>query len=405
MNKNPITALLVFCLLFLTISNLHAEEFRYGIDALELSRCAALSGKRVGLITNASAVNLKGEPDYRVLQRCGVRLKFLMAPEHGFAVEGAAGQKISNTTLSNKLPVYSLYGNTKKPDRKVLKTIDVLVYDLQDIGTRSYTYISTMNYAMEACSAAGVTFMVLDRPNPIAPVPADGFMLDPAFESFVGAVRIPFIHAMTAGEIALWLQRTRYPRISLKVVRMRGYSRKKFSDEFNGFRFIPPSPNIRDVETALAYPAMVFLEATALSEGRGTEAPFRIFGAPFVDGLQMKTELDRYQLPGVQFQPTAFRPVSDKFAGQQCFGLRMKITDRYTFDPFRTSTAILLSLQKLYQGRLGLETNSSFFDKLSGTDLYRIMIQKQLPLEEILAATRAGVHEFERRNPQRFIYP
>lgn len=395
----------LLCLLVIFVSPLKAEAFRYGIDVLEMSRCAGLAGKKTGLVTNAASLDSKGEPVYRVLQCCGVNLKFLMAPEHGFSAVKPAGENIADGTLSDTLPVYSLYGGTRIPDLKLLKSIDVLVFDLQDVGTRCYTYISTLKYVMEACAATGVSFMVLDRPNPIAPVPADGFMLEPAFESFVGSVGIPFIHSMSVGEIAVWLQMTSYPKLSLKVVRMQGYQRKAFADELRGYRFVSPSPNIRDLETVLVYPATVFLEATTVSEGRGTDAPFKLFGAPFVDSGRLKQELDRYRLPGVLFQKEVFQPKSGKFTARRCYGLRMKVTDRYTFDPFRTAAAILLSLQKLYPEKLGLEKNSNFFDRLAGTDLFRIMVQKQLPIEEILAATRNQVHAFEQRNPHRFLYP
>ena len=384
---------------------LRAQSLHYGIDVLDADRCRDLQGKRVALITNAAGTTVAGEPDYRVFQRHGVDLKYLMAPEHGFRAVLDAGVKVNDELLDGELTVYSLYGASKKPDATLLRnTVDILVFDLQDIGARCYTYISTMRYAMEACEEAGISFMVLDRPNPLAPVPADGFMLDPDYTSFVGMVPVPFIHAMTVGEISLFLKKRFYPGLRLQVVPMKGYNRRQFPDEFQGARFVPPSPNIRDLETVLVYPATVFLEATNVSEGRGTLFPFRQFGAPFIDAGFLKKELEDYKLPGVSVQAVQFVPSSGKFKGFQCSGIRLQVADRLVFEPFRTAVAIVLSLQKLYPGLFDLDTKGEFFDKLAGGPLFRKMVTSGRSLEEILAASRLQVHAFEKANPDRYIY-
>jgi uncharacterized protein YbbC (DUF1343 family) len=401
-------ASIIFLLFFHPI-RVDAAGFRYGIDMVASGNgpctCKEFKGKRVGLITNAAALSVKGEPSWRALVRRSVDLKFIMAPEHGFSLRGGAGEKVADTVIADSIRVYSLYGATQRPDPTLLRRIDVLAFDLQDVGTRCYTYISTMKLAMEACDRAGITFLVFDRPNPVAPLRVGGFMLEPGQESFVGAAQIPFLHGMTVGEIAMWLQRTRYPGLSLQVVRMRGYSHGKFADELDGFRFVPPSPNIREVETAVIYPATVMLEATAMSEGRGTAAPFGTIGAPFVDAGALKSELDRYDLPGVEFTETVFTPSASKFAGRRCQGVRIRLTERKRFEPFRTSTAILLSLQKLYPNELGIERNAAFFDRLAGTARYRVMIVNQRPIAEILEAARGPVAAFEAAWPDRFLYP
>lgn len=190
--------LLFFC------ATAFGRTLRTGLDVLDASACRELEGKRVGLITNAGGISAKGESNYRLMLRHGVNLKYLMAPEHGFSARADAGRRLGGTVVDDTLKVYSLYGASKKPDIGQLKSVDVLVFDLQDIGARCYTYISTMKNAMEACSEAGVAFMVLDRPNPIMPLSPSGFMVDKGYESFVGAVDVPFIHAMTVGEIALF---------------------------------------------------------------------------------------------------------------------------------------------------------------------------------------------------------
>ncbi len=406
----PLLRIISFLLLFLSQGQLlRAEEFRYGIDMIASGKgrcnCKIMKNKRVGLITNAASLSREGEPSWQALVRRKIDLRFVMAPEHGFSLKGAAGVRVGETVIADSIRVYSLYGASKSPAPELMKQIDVLAFDLQDVGTRCYTYISTMKLAMEACDKAGITFVVFDRPNPVAPLPAGGFMLEPAKASFVGAAELPFLHGMTVGEIALWLQKTRFPRLDLRVVRMRGYSHRKFADELDGFRFVAPSPNIRDLDTAILYPATVMLEATDVSEGRGTVAPFALFGAPFIDAAALKAELDRFALTGVEIRTAEFTPSESKYAGQSCRGIRLRVIDRAAFDPFRTSTAILLSLQKLYPGKLGLSGNADFFDRLAGTSRYRVMLQKHSPIKEILEAARAPVQAFEEAWPDRFLYP
>ena len=229
-------------------------------------------------------------------------------------------------------------------------------------------------------------------------------MLDPDYVSFVGSVPVPFIHAMTIGEIALFLKKRFYPELSLQVVAMEGYDRERFLDDYPEVRFESPSPNILGIETVLVYPATVFLEATNVSEGRGTPFPFRQFGAPFINADFLEKELQRFKLPGVSFQAVQFIPSSGKFQGLRCSGVRLEVTDRLVFEPFRTGIAIMLSLQKLYPGLFDLKTNGQFFDKLAGGPLYRKMVVSGRSLEEILAASRIQVHAFEKAYPYRHIY-
>ena len=383
---------------------LSAGELLCGIDRLEASGFRELSGMKVGLITNVAGISRKGEPDYLIMLRNGVTLQFLMAPEHGFSADIAAGQKVASTVIADSIPVFSLYGASKKPDIYQLKRIDILLFDLQDTGVRCYTYISTMKMAMEACQEAGIPFMVLDRPNPIMPLHPDGFMLAPGYESFVGAVDIPFIHAMTVGEIALLLRERLYKTLDLRLIPMEGYQRDRFGDEYPGFSFRSPSPNIRGVETAILYPATVFLEATTVSEGRGTDDPFMQFGSPFVNSRKLAEALEPFNIPGVRFEIVSFKPRSGKFSGEWCQGLKLVVTDRKTFAPFRTATAILLALQRLYPDKLGLEKKVVFFDQLAGTPLYREMIIKQMPLEAIMDASRQQIEQFSSSIPATLLY-
>ena len=383
-----------------------AEELLCGIDQLDASECQELSGLRVGLITNAKSLSKTGESSYALLLRHGVKLKFLMAPEHGFLADIEAGKKVGGTVVSDTIPVFSLYGASKKPDIRQLRQVDLLLFDLQDIGTRCYTYISTMKNAMEACELAGIAFMVLDRPNPIAPLSQSGFMVTPGYESFVGAVNIPFVHSMTVGEIALLLQKQCYKKLDLRVVPMKGYRRNRFADEHMGFTFRTPSPNIKSIATAIVYPATVFLEATAVSEGRGTDAPFMQFGAPFIQSDELLDALRKYNLPGVSFVPVLFTPSSSKFSGERCYGLKITVTNRRSFDPLRMATALLLELQRLYPEKTGLNKKGDFFDKLAGTPLFREMITQQSPIDVIMEESFRQVELFQRTTSANFfIYP
>jgi uncharacterized protein YbbC (DUF1343 family) len=397
-------ALYLLCSL-LFAPHVSAETLLCGIDRLESSGFRELSGLKVGLITNVAGVSRTGEANYAVMLRSGVRLKFIMAPEHGFSADIEAGKRVGSSIVYDSLPVFSLYGTSKKPDIRQLKSIDILVFDLQDIGSRCYTYISTMKNAMQACEEAGIPFMVLDRPNPVIPLAPSGFMLAPGYESFVGAVDIPFIHSMTVGEIAMLLKDQKFKRLDLRVITMSGYNRERFADEYPGFRFISPSPNIRSIETAIAYPATVFLEATTVSEGRGTDAPFMQFGAPFINGRELADALKEYKLPGVVFDAVSFQPLSGKFIGERCQGVKLSVTDRKTFIPFKTAAALLLALQHLYSEKIGLEKGHIFFDRLAGTQLFREMVSKQLPLDEIMEESRKQIEHFNRTSQTKRLYP
>lgn len=397
-----VSLFLLFSLFF--AHPLPAEALLCGIDRIEASHFRELSGLRVGLITNVAGVSRTGESDYALMLRNGVRLKFIMAPEHGFSADIDAGKRVGTSVVQDTLPVFSLYGTSKKPDIRQLKSIDILVFDLQDIGSRCYTYISTMKHAMQACEEAGIAFMVLDRPNPVIPLSPAGFMVAPGYESFVGAVDIPFIHSMTVGEIAMMLKERNFKQLDLRVITMSGYNREKFADEYPGFRFISPSPNIRSVDTAIAYPATVFLEATTVSEGRGTEAPFLQFGTPFIRGGELTDALRRYNLPGVLFDVVTFKPQSGKFTGELCQGVKLAVTDRKTFNPFKTATALLLVLQRLYPDRTGLDKGNIFFDRLAGTPLFREMIIQQQPIDLILEESRKQIEQFNGSAPTWRLY-
>jgi uncharacterized protein YbbC (DUF1343 family) len=277
-------------------------------------------------------------------RRADLRLVALYGPEHG--VRGDAQDMVSvNTSVDARsgLPIHSLYGHTLEslsPTPAMLDDIDVLVYDVQDIGSRYYTFVWTMVLAMRACARAGKAFCVLDRPNPIGGVAIEGGAIAAGFESFVGLVSCPNRHGMTAGEIARWRHAVEGLDLDLAVVAMRGWRRDSWF-EHTGLPWVMPSPNMPTCDTALVYPGMCLIEGTELSEGRGTTRPFELVGAPHLDGHALASELARYALPGVRFRPAVFTPTFHKHAGMPCGGVQLHVTEREHFRPYRTAVAVL----------------------------------------------------------------
>lgn len=377
-------------------------QLRVGLDRLAESNFALLEGKRIGLICNATSRDQNGESSVSLFRKNGLDLRVVFAPEHGFAIEREAGEKISDETLAGDLKIVSLHGKVKKPTPETLAELDAIVFDVQDIGTRCYTYVSTMKLAMEAAAESQKEFIVLDRPNPIAPIGSDGPPLDTAFRSFVGLARVPFIHGLTVGEIARLIQREELPSLKLSVVEMRNYSRQKFADEYDEWKtlFVPPSPNIRSVDAMLLYPATVLLEGTNVSEGRGTPRPFEQIGAPFIDGKKLKRAIGR--IDGVEIEAVSFVPKSQagksqspKFEGKRCGGVRFKIVERRAFKPFELAVAILAALNETYPK--SLLWKEDFFDKLAGADRLRRLVQQGNRREDILNVVRERAEAFEAR--------
>ncbi|MDX2128998.1 MAG: DUF1343 domain-containing protein [Chloroherpetonaceae bacterium] len=330
---------------------------------------------RFGLITNHTGIDSKGIPNYERLKAAGVNLTAIFAPEHGFSGNLEAGAKVKDSTLGT-LSIYSLYGKTRKPTPIMMAEIDVLIFDIFDIGTRTYTYISTLALAIEAAAEAKKPLLVFDRPNPIAPIPAQGPQLEPELRSFVGRVTVPFVHARTVGEIAKVIQQTEFPKAKLTVVPMKGYDKTKFYDEM-GLPFIPPSPNITTLETALIYPATVLIEGTNISEGRGTLWPFEQIGAPKLDAAVLKRKLLDSKISGVVIDTVSFTPrviagkaESPKYRDTMCTGVRFSITDRKAYKPFDLALKLLKALKSTYPA-FSFPDSGKFFDRLAGTKKIR----------------------------------
>ncbi len=352
------------------------SRFLTGIDVL-LAR-GRQPPARVGLVSHTAALAASGATSAEALQSApNLRLVSLFAPEHGFFGAAGAGDPVrSRRHPVWHIPVHSLYGSRLAPTPAHFRAIDLLVVDLQDIGVRCYTYVSTLRHVLEAASRAGKPVLVTDRPIPL-PVTPDGPVLQPGFDSFVGAVRTPLAYAMTPGETALWLRSDLGLDLDLTVIPMAGYHRAPRRNP-DWPAWVPPSPGIRSWETAACYSATVFTEAlSALSCGRTTPLPFQVLGAPWMKAEAVRESLAAEKLPGVTFHPHPFIPPTDPYAGRLIPGIRMVVTDPLRFKPVLTSVAILAVLQRLHSRRRLWNwpgTRPDWFDKLYGTDRVRLAL-------------------------------
>jgi uncharacterized protein YbbC (DUF1343 family)/CubicO group peptidase (beta-lactamase class C family) len=318
-----------------------------GIDVLKRDNFKQLEGRRVALITNHTGRDRDGNRTVDLLAGApGVKLVKLFSPEHG--LYGALDEKVGNTVdEKTKLPVFSLYGETRRPSEEMLEGIDTLVFDIQDVGARFYTYISTMGLCMEEAAKNEIRMVVLDRPNPITGAIVDGPVADKEHFSFICYGPIPLVHGMTIGELASLFNDEFKINCDLQVVEMDGWRRSMWFDE-TGLTWINPSPNMRNLTQALVYPAVCLLEATNVSMGRGADQPFETFGAPWIDGPKLAAALNGERLPGLRFVPIEFTPKSSKFANQQCQGVYIIVTDRNVVEPTRSGLALAFHLEKLF---------------------------------------------------------
>ena len=330
------------------ITDIEPPSVLTGIDVLRRDGFRPLAGRRVGLITNQTGIGRDSLSTLRLLHEApNVHLVALFSPEHG--IEGKLDiPRIGDTRDGTSgLTIHSLYGETRKPTAEMLGDLDTLVFDIQDIGTRFYTYISTMGHAMRAAAEHKIRFVVLDRPNPIGGLVVAGPMLDADRESFVAFHRLPIRHGMTIGELARMFKAELQLDLDLQVIRMEGWRRGELFDA-TGLPWVNPSPNMRNLTQALLYPGVGLLETTNLSVGRGTDTPFEVIGAPWLDGRRLAHDLNRAELPGVRFVPIRFTPSSSKFQGQRCGGVNILIVHRDTFRPIHTGLHIACRLRLLY---------------------------------------------------------
>jgi uncharacterized protein YbbC (DUF1343 family) len=386
------------------------DVVRPGIDVLLSDSLHLVAGKRVGLVTNHTGIDAEGTHAIdRLASHPEVELVALYSPEHGIRGDAEAGVLVdSSVDEATGLPVHSLYGQTRKPTPGMLEGVEVLLFDIQDIGTRYYTYIYTMALAMEAAGEAGVPFVVLDRPNPVGGELVQGNILDPAFSSFVGMYPIPMRHGMTPGELARLYQEAFGVRADLHVVPVAGWRRSMLFPD-TGLPWRAPSPNMPDLESALHYPGTCLFEGTNLSVGRGTDRAFQQIGAPWLDGdtlaAAMTARVEAGELAGVRFEAVRFTPRNPgdgKFPDREVGGVRLVVTDATLYDPARAGVALVAEALRLSGDAWAW--NTSHFDRLAGTDALRLRVSAETRLDRLTAGWEDERAAFEAARERVLIY-
>ena len=377
----------------------HVGRVQTGLDVLESEKFASLRGKHIGLITNHTGVDFQGRSIVELLAKApGVHLVALFSPEHGIA--GHADEKVSSSKdPSTGLPIFSLYGEHLRPTGDMLQGIDALVFDVQDAGVRFYTYTTTMGYCMEEASKHNIAFFVLDRPNPLTGDIIEGPMLDPDKTSFVAYYPVPVRYALTIGELAQFFNSENHINADLHVIKMKNWHRNYFF-ESTGTRWIPPSPNLRTLKGSILYPGLEILQNVGVSVGRGTEAPFEEFGAPWINGEDIAAELNAKNLPGLRFSNHPFIPVSGLYAGQRCGGVGIKVTDRAAARSMRMGLEIAALLQKTYPQQF----DSSKILELLGNDQAVRDLQAGVPPEKIVSSWATDLAAFGHLRRKYFLY-
>lgn len=392
---------------------------RPGIEVLENRGFDVLKGKRVGLVTNPSGIdrNIRSTIDI-LFNAPGVELVALYGPEHGVRGDVYAGGKIEDTTdPGTGLPVYSLYGATRKPAPEMLEGIDVMVYDIQDVGARSYTFISTLGLVMEACGEAGIEVVVLDRPNPLGGNKVEGCCVEPGFFSFVSQYRIPYVYGLTVGELAILINEEGLncgqkgdqepARCKLTVVPMEGWRRSMTYSE-TGLPWVLPSPNIPTVDSAIDYCAAGICGELYgfLQVGVGYTIPFEVFAAPWIEPEKLKARLDSYDLPGVEFRTIYYKPFSGRCAGQLVKGVQFYFTDYEAAAITEVQFYVMQAIAELYpdKGAFDVADGIGLFDKVCGTDYIRKQFGSGYRADDILDYWRKDADEFRRMSKKYYLY-
>jgi len=376
-----------------------------------------LKGKKVSIVCNISSVDKELKHVVDVLMKLGIKVRSIMGPQHGFIIDKQDNMKESDHIQYSSeygLPIYSLYGESREPKDHMLDDVDTVVYDLQDVGARYYTFIYTMAYVMKACARLKKQFVVLDRPNPINGVDIEGGTVQKGFESFVGMFPISNRHGMTVGELALMFNEEFGIECDLKIVKMDGWNRKKYWDEYaprEKRSWVLPSPNMPSFDAALVYTGQCLLEATNISEGRGTTKPFEIFGATFIKHKDFLSNSAIKSLKGVKFRPLFFEPTFNKFMGDICTGFQVHVTDRKTFNSLKTSLAIIYALKNLYPNDFFFtlppyeyEYEKMPIDILLGSSKPRELLEQECSFKAFYTAVDKGYDVFSKTRRKYLIY-
>ena len=378
---------------------------RTGLELLLGDSAGIVAGKRVGLVTNQSGVDATGMSGVDRLRAAGVDLVALFSPEHGFRGTEDPGEAVASTVdPATHLPIYSLYGRNRAPSDSVVRSLDLLLVDLQDAGARYYTYLATTVDVMRAAQQAGRPVVILDRPDPIGGA-VQGNVLDTAFRTDVGLLAIPMRHGMTLGELARLARHDLGLTTDLRVVPVGNWSRAEAFDE-TALPFVPPSPNLRTIESLFHYPGLCLFEGTALSVGRGSDSPFEQIGAPWLDTAAVLARVRSAGLKGVEFRGVTFtprRPGDGKYADTLLVGIRLHVTDRAQYDPTITAVHLLAAIQAVHPDRIGFVPRA--FDRLAGTDSLRTAIVAGTPADRIVAGWGEARRAFLARRKPFLLYP
>jgi uncharacterized protein YbbC (DUF1343 family) len=388
------------------------KSVKLGLEKILSDQLSVLKNLRVGLICNQASVNHQFQHAADLFQENeGINLVKLFGPQHGIRGDVQDNMIETSHTVDSitGLPIYSLYSETREPTEEMLSGLDALVFDLQDVGGRVYTFIYTMANSMIACAKFGKKMFVLDRPNPIGGV-VEGNSLEKGHESFVGQYPIPMRHGLTIGELAKLFNREFQINCELEVIAMNGWDRTDFYDETDA-PWVMPSPNIPTVDTTVVFPATVFFEGTQVSEGRGTTRPFEIVGAPYIDAKQYADALDSHELAGVVFRPINFLPTFQKHMNQTCGGVFVHVLDREVFEPVITGLAMVKTVFDLYPNEFKWKNppyeyvfDRNPFDVIAGTEKTRNMIENGSCVNDIKLSWQNDVEDFEKLRKQYFLY-
>ncbi|HXW61854.1 MAG TPA: DUF1343 domain-containing protein [Candidatus Acidoferrales bacterium] len=371
-----------------------------GVDVLEEQNFDFLRGKHVGLITNQTGVDSGGRRTIDVLANApGVKLVALFSPEHGIAGKSLDAVIGDSTDGATALPIYSLYGTTRRPTDEMLKGIDLLVFDLQDVGVRFYTYVTTMAYSLEAAGSHHIPFVILDRPDPLGGNVIEGPMLDPDRTSFTAYFPLPVRYGMTIGELARLFNTENHVGADLRVVRLRNWSRLDAYDR-TGLSWISPSPNLRTFNEAVVYPGIEILEAGGVSVGRGTDSPFEVLGAPWIHAEALASELNRRTIPGVRFESTSFSPGENPYKGESCSGIKILLTNRDAFRSLRLGLEIADALNRMYPEQFQLQKVITLLGSQSTID----RLARGDPPTKIIAGWSADLDKFRQMRGKYLLY-
>ena len=390
-----------------------APSVESGLDVLAGERFRRLRGRRLGLLSHPASIDRELRHALPLLREAGADLRVLFGPEHGFSGVAQDMQPVAGERRG-AVPTVSLYGATEEtlaPAREVLADIEVLLVDLQDVGSRYYTFAASARYCLRACRDAGVRLIVLDRPNPLGGVVMEGPCLRPEMRSFVGAFAVPVRHGLTIGELLRLAAQEERCEDALEVVPMRGWRRRMWFDE-TGLPWVLPSPNMPTLDTAVVYPGACLFEATNLSEGRGTTRPFELIGAPWLDGERLAESMNARALPGVRYRPVEFSPAFHKHAGAICRGVQVHVTDRSAFEPFLAGLFLLAQARRQLPEKFAWRERPYEFvadrpamDLLCGSERERLAIERGADLSALAVEWRGECHEFARRRRECLLYP